>query len=274
MCAFFPSSWSSKGSELQKKCMCFFTNITIDSDTNTQAYILISIIISWDWRVVWKLCPRAWFTKADFFPISIPCVRPASGYSPWLVGARQHESHGATEIRREASVEGNSDMHFGYMPFVGHQGNRGLSSSWMTKIFDLWLVILGEIGFINHFDLEHLPPLKFHTVVGPQDFCRRVSTDSARKAKDWFFQNRFGKKPWSHVVFSKKKTIWIWLILYCIISNDLVLGAGIRPAQWRTVANALWCVLRVDLLGAEAWEHFQRNSCVQMSGNVWKREAR
>ena len=101
--------------------------------TRTLRPILISIIISWDLRVIWKLCPRAWFTKADFSPISTPCMRPAAGYSPkWLVGARQHESHGTTEIRWEASVEGNPDLHFGYMPFVGHQGNTGLPSSWWT----------------------------------------------------------------------------------------------------------------------------------------------
>ncbi len=207
-------------------------------------------------------------------PISSPCpsLRPSTRHSPeWLVGTWQHEPHGANEICGEISVEGNPDMHFGYMPFVGHQGNAGLPSSWwMIKTVDfyLWLVIVGEIGFINHFDLEHLPRPKFHSFIGPQDFCRKVSIDSSRKAKDWFFQNGV----WEEIMiffFEKKMNISNHPKTQF---NDLVVCAGLSPAQWRTVANALWCVLRLDLVGAETWEHFQCNSCVQMSGHVWERE--
>ncbi len=66
----------------------------------------------------------------------------------------------------------------------------------------------------------------------------------------------------------------IWII-YCFLIklafNDLALNAGIRSAQWGTVSNAVWCLLRLDLFGPEAGEQFQFDGCKQMPEIVWQR---
>ncbi len=205
-------------------------------------------------------------------PISSPCLslRPSTWHSPeWLVGAWQHESHGATEICGEVSVEGNLDMHFGNMPFVGLQGNAGLPSSWWMIKRRFFLVACHSVGnWVTTWSIY--PDRSFIRLLGPRTFAGECPLIAHEKPRTGSSKMGFGKNHHHNMSFREngilnpKKADFQF--------SDLVVGAGISPAQWRTVANALWCVLHLDLLATEAWEHVQCNSCVQMSGNVWKRE--